>query len=265
MRRSSDKYESVIESTQLQGHNWRRRFACLLLTIGLSSCAAAKVANQTQTAPATITARPNQIVIYPFAVSPEQVTLNQSVVQRAYRSVSGEDQTASAQKLATDMASTLCHGVASHLTAKGYRAVCLERGTHAENNNSLIVDGEFTDISEGNRLRRMVVGFGAGASALDTSVHVYQRTDSSTQPLTDFTTHADSGKMPGAAIMGPAGAAAGASTAVVVGTNAAMGGAKSIRSATGYLADKTATQITDVITQYYSQHGWSSQAGGAAS
>jgi hypothetical protein len=37
-----------------------------------------------------------------------------------------------------------------------------------------------------------------------------------------------------------------------------MGAAKNHSSATGYLADKTATQITDVITQYYAQHGWAS-------
>jgi Domain of unknown function (DUF4410) len=227
------------------------------MTIAMSSCAAAKVADQTQSAPAATASRPNQIVIYHFAVRAAEVTLNQSIVQRAYRNISDEDQTTPQQKVATDTASNLCLNVASNLTAKGYRAVCLQRGTPATE-NSMVVDGEFTAISEGNRLRRMVVGFGSGASRLDTSVHVCQLTDSGTQPLTDFTTHADSGKMPGAAIMGPAGVAAGASTAVVVGTNAAMGGAKSVTSATGYLADKTATQITDVITQYYSQHGWTS-------
>jgi hypothetical protein len=233
------------------------RVLCLLLTITISACAGAKVADQTQTAPAT-TSRPSQIVVYPFAVNPAEVTLNQSIVQRTYRNMSGEDQTAQQNKIATDAASNLCLSVASNLTAKGYRAVCLQRGTPVADNNALIVDGEFTDMSEGNRLRRLVIGFGAGASALDTSVHVYQRTDSGSQQLIDFNTHADSGKMPGAAVMGPAGVAAGGSAAVVVGTNAAMGGAKSYTSATGYLADKTATQITDVITQYYAQHGWAS-------
>ncbi len=234
------------------------RLVCLLLMVTISACAAAKVADQTENAPAATASRPNQIVIYPFASNPTEVTLNQSIVQRAYRSASGEDQTASQQKVATDTASSLCMSVASNLTAKGYKAVCLPRGTPVTDNNSLIVDGEFTDISEGNRLRRLVIGFGAGASTLDTEVHVYQHTDSGSQQLTDFTTHADSGKMPGAAIMGPAGAAAGGGAAIVVGANAAMGGVKTYTSATDYLADKTATQITDTVTQYYAQHGWAS-------
>jgi uncharacterized protein DUF4410 len=250
--------QNLLGNTQPWRLKLNRRCLWLFMSLAITSCATAKVADQTKSTPSTALSRPSQIVIYPFAVSPAQVTLNQSIVQRAYRNVSGEDQTASQQQLAIDIASNLCKSVASNLIAKGYRAVCLERGTPAPDNQSLMVDGEFTDISEGNRLRRIVVGFGAGASTLDTKVHVYQRTDSGTQPLTDFTTHADSGKMPGAALMGPAGVAAGGSTAVVVGANVAMGGAKSMTSATGYLADKTATQITDVVTQYYSQQGWSS-------
>jgi hypothetical protein len=232
------------------------RLMCLVLALALSACAGAKVADQTTNAPAATAVEPTQIVIYPFAVSASQVTLNQSIVQRAYRNVSGEDQGASQEKIATDTASNICETVAANLITKGYKAVCLQRGTPAAGNNNLVVDGEFTDINEGNRLRRLVIGFGVGASTLDSAVHVYQHTDSGSAPLIDFTTHADSGKMPGAAIMGPAGAAAGGGAAVVVGANAAVGGAKSYTSATAYLADKTATQITDTIAQYYTQHGW---------
>jgi hypothetical protein len=58
--------------------------------------------------------------------------------------------------------------------------------------------------------------------------------------------------------MGPAGTAAGGSTAAVVGTNAAMGGAKTYASSTAFLADKTADQIVQTVTQYYVQQGWAS-------
>ena len=74
----------------------------------------------------------------------------------------------------------------------------------------------------------------------------------------DFTTHADSGKMPGAAVTGGAGAAAGGSAAVIIGANAVMGGAKTFSSSTSYLADKTADQIVQTLTQYYTQQGWTS-------
>ena len=240
------------------------RVMFLTLSISIAACAGAKVADQTENAPAANVAQPNQIVIYPFASDANEVSLNSSIVQRAYRNVSGTDQTAEQHKIATDTASDLCLKLAANLTAKGYKAVCLQRGTPAAGSNSLVVDGEFTDISEGNRLRRLVIGFGAGSSALDTAVHIYQHTGAGSQPLIDFNTHADSGKMPGAAVMGPAGAVAGGSAAVVVGANAAVGGAKSYTSTTGYLADKTATQIVDVITKYYTQQGWAPAAASAS-
>ena len=240
------------------------RAVLLALTVSIAACAGAKVNDQTENTPVANVTQPSQIVIYPFAADANDVSLNSSIVQRAYRNVSGDDQSAEQHKIATDTASDLCLKLAGNLTAKGYKAVCLQRGTPAAGSNSLIVDGEFTDISEGNRLRRLVIGFGAGSSALDTTVHVYQRTDVGSHPLIDFNTHADSGKMPGAAVMGPAGAVAGGSAAMVVGANAAVGGAKSYTSTTGYLADKTATQIVDVITKYYTQQGWAPAAASAS-
>jgi len=36
--------------------------------------------------------------------------------------------------------------------------------------NILLVDGALTNINEGNRLRRLVIGFGTGSSTLDGNV-----------------------------------------------------------------------------------------------
>src|SRR5262249_20968272 len=123
--------------------------------------------------------------------------------------------------------------------------------------NVLILDGEFTDISEGNRLRRMVIGLGAGQSKLNTVVQVLQKTNLGTTKIMDFATSADSGYMPGAGITGPAGAAAGgAAAAASLGVNVAAGGVKTYTSSTGYLADKTAEQIVQQFSNYYDRQGW---------
>jgi uncharacterized protein (UPF0297 family) len=229
----------------------------LACAVAAAGCAGASVRQKSASAPITA-ARPTQIVVYPFAVDPNEVTLNQSIFQRAYRSMSGEDQSAQQHQLASDTAQSVCQSVVTALQQKGYSAVCQARGTAVSGDNVLVVDGEFTDISEGNRLRRLVIGFGAGASALDTSVHMYQRANQSSRQVLDFTTHADSGQMPGAAVLGPAGAAAGGSAAGVAGANVAAGGVKTYRSATAFLADKTAEQIVTTMTNYFAQQGWSS-------
>jgi hypothetical protein len=229
--------------------------AILLLAIATAGCARATISQESQAVPAT-SARPSQITIYPFAVDPDDVKLNSGILARAYRSMSGENGNAEQLKIAKDTAHNICVKVAADLTTKGYMATCQNRGIAPSGTNVMVVDGEFTDINEGNKLRRMVVGLGAGASVLDANVYMNQQTEQGLRQVLNFSTHADSGKMPGAAVMGPAGVAAGGSTAAVLGTNAAMGVGKNYTSATGFLADKTATQIVEQVTQYYAKQGW---------
>ncbi len=239
-----------------------KRCCPMLLAIALGGCAGATASVESQYLPLP-TARPNTIVVYPFSVDPSDVTLNQSIIQRAYRNVSGENQDAAETKVARDTAENVCLEIIDALQHKGWNASCLERGTPAVGENILVVDGEFTDINEGNRLRRLVIGFGAGASSLDANVSLYQRSGAEYQKLLDFTTHADSGKMPGAAVTGGAGAAAGAGAGMIVGTNVALGAGKTYRSSTGQLGDKTAQEVVDQLDGYFAQHGWNpTPAGG---
>ncbi len=221
-----------------------------------AGCAGAKVTEQSsQTSIAN--ARPSAVAVYPFAVSPSEVTMNQGFFQKAYVAVSGTNQTDQQIQLADQTAQNVCVRVAANLTSKGITATCLNRGIAPTGSNVLIIDGNFTDINEGNRLRRMVIGLGAGQSTLDTTVQAYQKTDLGSQQVMDFTTHADSGYMPGAGVTGPAGAAAGGATAAAsLAVNVAAGGVKNVTSSTGYLADKTTTQIVDQVSAYYAKQGW---------
>lgn len=173
--------------------------------------------------------------------------------------MSGEDQSAQQLQLAHQTAQNICVQVAANLTQKGITATCLQRGVAPTGDNVLVLDGQFTDISEGNRLRRMVIGLGAGASKVDTVVQVIQKTPQGSSELLDFATSADSGYMPGAGITGPAGAAAGGAVAAAsIGVNIAAAGVKNVTSATGYLVNKTSDQIVQQMVNYYNRQGWSS-------
>ena len=150
------------------------KLSYLLLALTLAGCASASVTEEKQNVPINST-RPAQIVVYPFAADSAEVTLNQSIVQRAYRSMSNQDASLQQTKIAHETARSICDEVAAKLNKKGYQAVCQERGTQVAGNNVVVVDGEFTNISEGNRLRRLVIGFGAGAAVLDSSVEVFRK------------------------------------------------------------------------------------------
>ena len=106
---------------------------------------------------------------------------------------------------------------------------------------ALGITGQFLNVDEGNKGARLVVGFGKGQSRVDLRIQLYEYglDQSSAAPettatkLLEFETHADSGSMPGAAVTGGRGAAAGAAVGAVVGVNAAIGAVKSYRSSMG--------------------------------
>jgi hypothetical protein len=242
---------------------------CVFLALALNGCAgqpiylpthgllagASSSAAQIKSAPIASGA-PRHIVVFPFATSSSDVTLNQGIGARFYRNWSREDQSASQAQLAQSVARNMCVQVATSLAGKGWNAACQPRGTPLAGANVLIIDGAFSDISEGNRLRRMVIGLGAGASMVDTQVGLYQYSNGDSRQLVTFTTHADSGKMPGAGITAPVGAAAGAATVATVGVNVAAGGVKTMTSSMAYLAKQSAKEIVAQSNQYLSQQGW---------
>src|SRR6202167_4293839 len=169
----------------------------VLLALVTFGCAGAQVTQSSSSGPITAT-QPTAVVVYPFAVDASDVSLNSGIFQTAYRNMSGEDQSAQQSQLAHQTAQNICVQVAADLTQKGITTTCLQRGVPPAGTNVLVLDGQFTDISEGNRLRRMVIGLGVGASKLDSVVQVIQKTDQGSTEVMDFSTSADSGYMPGA-------------------------------------------------------------------
>jgi Domain of unknown function (DUF4410) len=231
-----------------------------LLAITLAGCAGASVANQASSMPVSNN-RPSTIYVYPFAVTAQDVTLNQGFFQKTYANLSDENQTQSQLQIAQSTALAMANAMVQELQGLGFTASAVARGAQISGQNILIVDGEFVDINEGNRLRRTVIGLGAGQSKLDTRVQVYQMANGTTQQIMDFTTHADSGEMPGAAITGAPGAAVGGTAAAVsLGVNLAAGAGKTYTSGTGFLAKRSADRAVAFMSNYFATQGWIPQS-----
>jgi len=196
--------------------------------------------------------QPEMIVVYPFAVDAEDVTLNQGFFESTYRKIKATNETAEQRDIAQNAAEDICLEVATTLSEKGHKAICQSRGVPVTG-SAIIIDGEFTNLSEGNRLKRAVIGFGAGASLVETNVDVLHRSDSGIKKIMEFNTHADSGKQPGMAVMAPAGAAVGPA---MLGVSAVNMGTKAHRSSFGRLQNRTAEEIVNQVSEYFDQHGW---------
>jgi hypothetical protein len=232
------------------------RVCYLLAGLLIVGCAGASVTPE-QTAAPISTSRPSTIFVYDFAVSSQEVTLNQSFFQKEYRQFSDANATKEQIQIADQTAQALSFAIVAQLQKMGFYAIRMPRGAPPNGNNVLIVDGQFVNISEGNRLRRMVIGLGAGQSAIDTQVQLYQFSDGVTKQLDDFKVHSDSGEMPGVALTAPAGAAAGgAAAAASLGANLAAGAGKTITSSTAMLTNRSADRTAAYLSQYFANQGW---------
>jgi uncharacterized protein DUF4410 len=124
----------------------------------------------------------------------------------------------------------------------------------SESEDLLIVEGEFIRIDEGSPLRRWAVGLGSGAAKVQTRVRVYE--EPRRRKLLEFTTDADSGTMPGAAVT----ASAGVATPPIVSAGILTGNAL----ATGFrnpsdvsqLARASGDQAARYLSEFFALQGW---------
>jgi Domain of unknown function (DUF4410) len=243
--------------------NWTKvqnEWLPVLAAVAIVGCAGASVGPGINSQPVS-SGRPSTIYVYPLAVSAQEVTLNQGFFQKTYRDVSDSNQDQSQVQLGDQTANAMANEMVQQLEALGFVANTVARGTQVSGENVLIVDGTFTDINEGNRLRRMVIGLGSGQSNLAAQVQVYQMANGNTQQIMNFSTEANSGSMPGAALTAPAGAAAGGTAAAVsLGLNLAGGAAKTYTSAMSVMAQRSAKQAIAYISQYFASQGWIPQS-----
>ncbi|MFZ2169092.1 MAG: DUF4410 domain-containing protein [Methylococcaceae bacterium] len=198
---------------------------------------------------------PNPVLIYNFAVNPEDVQQNSSIFAKIERNIENNNQTAEEIQLGREVADAMATELTQKIAALGLNPVRADQSLRVTP-GAILITGYFVDIDEGNRLRRNVIGLGMGQSRLDSKVRVLAPSPSGYKELIAFDAHADSGDMPGAAVLGPAGAAAGAGTAAVIATNVAVGGVKSYKSASDEQAKKMADKIAAQLATYFAQQGW---------
>jgi hypothetical protein len=158
------------------------------------------------------------------------------IVQRPLQRLRGEpsDPVAYAQKLVDLMSTSLVNA----LNKGGVPAHRLLAG-EPPRTEGWVIRGVFTDVEEGNRLKRAIIGFGAGETKMQLNVAVSDLASNATQPFYSFDTTKGSGKMPGA----------------IITLNPYVAAAKFVMSRNGLEKDttKTAAKIADRISKQIKQ------------
>jgi hypothetical protein len=112
-----------------------------------------------------------------------------------------------------------------------------------------------TGANPGDRLRRIVIGFGAGRAELRATADFAPVGDASQAPLLTFSTASDSGYKPGLIVPGAVAAGSGNALGLAIG-----GGVDIVTNIQGGLAkptEKTAAAIVTRLKKYYASVGWS--------
>ncbi len=190
--------------------------------------------------------KPTSIVVYDFAATPQEVELNKAALNRVRTRMSG---TQDDQK--TQLAHKIVDGFSDSLIKDLQKTgVPVSKGVTGQPapDHSLVVQGDFLLIDEGNRARRMAVGLGAGASKVVANVECYFKEPAQNVVVTSFQATSRSSLKPGAAETMGAGAAPEAA--------AAVSGATEMKQGAEGDANRMAKAIAKQITKAMTSQGW---------
>jgi len=147
--------------------------------------------------------KPAVIYVRDFDLEAEDIKQQQSPVKRGPQRTGIRDrlrgQSADSGQLSGKLVDSMADELVSSLMKQGVRArrISVYEPMPA---SGWLVRGIFTEVDEGNRLSRAVVGFGSGATKIDLNVNIADLSSNAVRPFYSIDTSKSSGKMPGAII-----------------------------------------------------------------
>ena len=234
---------------------WRPGIALVGL-LALAGCNPARIQSQNDYHGASLP-RPELVLVRDFAVTPEDVKLDQGIRARLSRMTGDTPPSAHQMQVAREATATLTDTLVQKLRSYGIPAERAGEGL-PERAATVLVEGQVVSVDEGNRTRRTLIGLGAGKSSIETDTQVfYQEGRAQPRLLQSFQGSADSGHAPGAAETMGAGGAAGSSVATSALASTGLHAVSERRAAEPTdLARKIADGLAPRIGQYFVAQGW---------
>jgi hypothetical protein len=219
----------------------------------MAGCARTSVQDVQMTAPGL--PRPQLILVHDFATSPSAVALDQAVGARLLRMANEQPLASDEEKVAQEIARIVTESLVKQINQLGIPAQPGTIGTPPVAGPVLAIEGQFLSVDEGNRLRRMVIGFGAGASEVRTLVQIYETTAEGRRLVEDFYSTVKSSRKPGMGPMAGVGAASGRaaeSAAVATGVGALTARSQTVEGD----AKHTADEIAKMLRKFFVEQHW---------
>ena len=229
-----------------------RSVACLFTLAVLAGCASTKVSHR-QILVNEKLPRPERILVYYFGATaadvPPDSALAGQVAEPSTPPTAGEIE--AGRQLGAQLAIEL----AADIKALGLPAQAVT-SRMSPRVGDYVIKGYLLSIDEGSAVKRVAIGFGAGASELKTFVEGYQMTAQGLRKLGSGDLDAGGGKSPGAAL-GVAGLIATANPGgLIVNVGMKAYGEVSGSSKIEGRAKDTAKEITEQLKPRFQQEGW---------
>lgn len=200
-------------------------------------------------------ARPQRVLVEDFAVDPGAVRLDQAIGLRIQRQSSGADPAIEQSKLATEVQAAISETLLKAFHKMDVPVELMPPGSEPTPGD-LVVRGQVTRIDQGNRTRRLTVGFGAGKSQVNADAAIlYVGMDGQPRVLQTYSGSSNSGRKPGMAAS--AGMAAQQASMLPVALGAASG-ANGERNRSGVAGEgqRVAEHLSRSIGEYFARQGW---------
>ena len=225
---------------------------CLLGLLVISGCASTKVASRNELVYGQLP-RPNTIWVYDFAATPEDIPDESALAGQNLEHATPQtaQQIATGRKLGAEIAAQLVE----QIRAMGMNAARAMAGTTPQIND-IVIRGYLIAYNAGSAEKRIVVGFGSGASDLKVAAEGFQMTAQGLRKVGSGTTSSTSGETPGAdlgvlgliATHNPAG--------LIISSGVKIYGQESGKSTVEGRAKAIAKEISDVLKKRFQEQGW---------
>ena len=208
--------------------------------------------------------KPDKVLIHDFAVPVGAVTTDESIAAQLHRRIMlrhGVDEDSSPEALAQQVQAAFTKALTGELKKVNIQtanipAQKMPAAEGAMSGSNLIVEGQFVAIHEGDESKRIMIGFGRGASDIKTHVTVSSLVQGHPTVVLEFNLTSESGKKPGAvATMGVGSLAVGA----------AAGGVGDRKSTVEADASRMAKLVAKQLETFMVDQKWISNSPGSTS
>jgi hypothetical protein len=197
---------------------------------------------------------PSRILVYDFATSPAEVSLDSVAADRLSGAGDDPQSTPQRQQLEHQIADVVANRVVAELQELDLPAMRW-RGPPPVGNDIYTFEGQFLTIDDGNATQPTIIGFGVGGTELRVLVQAYRVNAGRKELLGEAEVSSESSSRPGLASTLPVGSAmSGIATAAAVQTG--VGVVTEMNTDVRHGAEDTAEAIIDLLEPRMEDQGW---------